>query len=243
MAGQRDGDRGRLRPCPVRERGCPALRTKTAPALRVPYALPRAPALRLLCWEHGWVLSRAAFFLINEYASQYPGTVETLRKTGPYVGNHTWSHPHLPQLSEQDMRTEITEGIPSTLLRPPYGDLGERETRVASELGYRMCTWTIDPLDWDGPGGLPDRVPDPCGGEGRPGGGQAGRVGAPVTRTCCRTSSAASGGGVCVLPEHEGYYAEHSGPAELLSPRLQQGTANRVPPSSCPHPRGCPAST
>ncbi|GAA2603629.1 polysaccharide deacetylase family protein [Streptomyces tubercidicus] len=120
------------------------------------------------------MLSRAAFFLINEYASRYPGTVETLRKTGPYVGNHTWSHPHLPQLSEQDMRTEITEGIPSTLLRPPYGDLGERETRVASELGYRMCTWTIDPLDWDGPGGLPDRVPDPCGGEGRPGGDKRG---------------------------------------------------------------------
>ncbi|MCW7987710.1 hypothetical protein XF35_21130 [Streptomyces platensis subsp. clarensis] len=42
-------------------------------------------------------------------------------------------------------------GLP-TLLRPPYGDLGERETRVASELGYRMCTWTSDTLDWDGSG-------------------------------------------------------------------------------------------
>ncbi|MCC3772071.1 polysaccharide deacetylase family protein, partial [Streptomyces sp. UNOC14_S4] len=96
---------------------------------------------------------RAAFFLINEYASQYPGTVETLRRQGHYVGNHTWSHPHLPQLSDQEVRTEITKGVASTLLRPPYGDFGERETRIAAELGYRMCTWTIDTLDWDGPGG------------------------------------------------------------------------------------------
>ncbi|MFI1797373.1 hypothetical protein ACH427_08455 [Streptomyces sp. NPDC020379] len=29
-------------------------------------------------------------------------------------------------------------------------DFGERETRVAAEPGYRMCTWTIDTPDWDG---------------------------------------------------------------------------------------------
>ncbi|MGW1071935.1 polysaccharide deacetylase family protein [Streptomyces sp. NPDC002537] len=102
---------------------------------------------------------RAAFFLINEYASRSPSVVETLRKQGHYVGNHTWSHPHLTQLSEQDARTEIRNGVPSTLLRPPYGDFGPRETRLAADLGYRICTWTIDTLDWDGPGGSSRSVP------------------------------------------------------------------------------------
>src|SRR3954447_4911732 len=35
---------------------------------------------------------RAAFFLINKYASTYPGIVSTLRQQGHWVGNHTWGH-------------------------------------------------------------------------------------------------------------------------------------------------------
>ncbi|MEU5424670.1 polysaccharide deacetylase family protein [Streptomyces olivoreticuli] len=96
---------------------------------------------------------RAAFFLINEFASQYPGITETLRAQGHWVGNHTYSHRHLTELSEADARAEIRDGLDSTLLRPPFGDYGDRETRIATELGYRMCTWTVDTLDWDGSGG------------------------------------------------------------------------------------------
>ncbi|MBT2386052.1 polysaccharide deacetylase family protein [Streptomyces sp. ISL-11] len=92
---------------------------------------------------------RGAFFLINQYASQQPRIAETLRRQGHWVGNHTYSHPHLRRLSEQDARTEIRRGLSSTLLRPPYGDFGDRETRIAAELGYRICTWTVDTLDWE----------------------------------------------------------------------------------------------
>ncbi|WKK23389.1 polysaccharide deacetylase family protein [Streptomyces olivoreticuli] len=100
---------------------------------------------------------RAVFFLINEFASQYPGITETLRAQGHWVGNHTYSHRRLPDLPEADARAEIRDGLDSTLLRPPFGDYGDRETRIASELGYRMCTWTVDTLDWDGSGGsFPD---------------------------------------------------------------------------------------
>ncbi|WKK24155.1 polysaccharide deacetylase family protein [Streptomyces olivoreticuli] len=103
---------------------------------------------------------RAVFFLINEFASQYPGITETLRAQGHWVGNHTYSHRRLPDLPEADARAEIRDGLDSTLLRPPFGDYGDRETRIASELGYRMCTWTVDTLDWDGSGGVsPTRPP------------------------------------------------------------------------------------
>src|SRR5215210_7984144 len=41
---------------------------------------------------------RAAFFLINEYASKYPAIVSMLRQQGHWVLNHTWSHPNLTTL-------------------------------------------------------------------------------------------------------------------------------------------------
>ncbi|MFE0046206.1 polysaccharide deacetylase family protein [Streptomyces albireticuli] len=96
---------------------------------------------------------RAAFFLVNSYASRYPKVAAALHAQGHWVGNHTWSHPHLRQLSEREARAEIRGGVDSTLLRPPYGDFGDRETRLAEELGYRICTWTVDTRDWEGPDG------------------------------------------------------------------------------------------
>lgn len=100
---------------------------------------------------------RAAFFLINEYASQHPQVARTLRRQGHWVGNHTYSHPHLTTLPEAEARGEIRDGVRSTLLRPPFGDYGPRETRIAASLGYRVCTWTVDTLDWENSGG---RFPD-----------------------------------------------------------------------------------
>ncbi|GGX97597.1 polysaccharide deacetylase family protein [Streptomyces hiroshimensis] len=100
---------------------------------------------------------RAAFFLINQYASQQPQVAETLRRQGHWVGNHTYSHPHLTKLGEDEVGREIRDGVRSTLFRPPFGDYGPRETRIAAGLGYRVCTWTVDTLDWDDADG---RFPD-----------------------------------------------------------------------------------
>ncbi|MGK5733551.1 polysaccharide deacetylase family protein [Streptomyces sp. URMC 124] len=100
---------------------------------------------------------RAAFFLINQYASQEPRVAETLRRQGHWVGNHTYSHPHLTRLPEAEARREIRDGIKSSLFRPPFGDFGPRETRIAASLGSRVCTWTVDTLDWeDSDGRFPD---------------------------------------------------------------------------------------
>ncbi|MFI1972132.1 polysaccharide deacetylase family protein [Streptomyces cinnamoneus] len=100
---------------------------------------------------------RAAFFLINEYAEQYPRVAQELRRQGHWVGNHTYSHPHLPGLTEEAARREIRDGVRSTLFRPPYGAYGPRETRIASGLGSRVCTWTVDTRDWEERNG---RFPD-----------------------------------------------------------------------------------
>ncbi|WP_171165962.1 polysaccharide deacetylase family protein [Streptomyces sp. I05A-00742] len=91
---------------------------------------------------------RAAFFLINKYASQYPQITTALRQQGHWVGSHTWSHRQLTRLTDQELQDELRNGLPGNFLRPPYGDVGPRETEVAASLGQRVCNWTLDTYDW-----------------------------------------------------------------------------------------------
>jgi peptidoglycan/xylan/chitin deacetylase (PgdA/CDA1 family) len=92
---------------------------------------------------------RAAFFLINQYAKSYPTSiVNALRQQGHWVLNHTYSHPDLTKLSSADVGWQIRNGVASNLLRPPYGAYNSRVSSIAGGLGYRICTWTIDTLDW-----------------------------------------------------------------------------------------------
>jgi peptidoglycan/xylan/chitin deacetylase (PgdA/CDA1 family) len=97
---------------------------------------------------------RAAFFLINSFARSYPDIVATLRQQGHWVHNHTWSHPNLTTLSDAAVGEEIRRGIYTNRLRPPYGAYNSRVATIASTRGYRICTWTIDSLDWQRPDGV-----------------------------------------------------------------------------------------
>jgi peptidoglycan/xylan/chitin deacetylase (PgdA/CDA1 family) len=97
---------------------------------------------------------RAAFFLINEYARKYPDIVSTLRRQGHWVLNHTYSHPDLTTLSNANVSWQIRNGVASNRLRPPYGAYGSRVSSIAGNLGYRICTWTIDSRDWQRPDGV-----------------------------------------------------------------------------------------
>jgi peptidoglycan/xylan/chitin deacetylase (PgdA/CDA1 family) len=92
---------------------------------------------------------RAAFFLINQNAKSYPDIVSTLRQQGHWVLNHSYSHPDLTLLSNSSVSWQIRNGIASNRLRPPYGAYNSRVSSIASSLGYRICTWTIDTRDWE----------------------------------------------------------------------------------------------
>jgi len=96
---------------------------------------------------------RAAFFLINQYAKDYPSIVSTLRQQGHWVLNHSYSHPDLTAIPASQVSWQIRRGVYSNLLRPPYGAYNSTVSGIASTLGYRICTWTIDTLDWQKPDG------------------------------------------------------------------------------------------
>ena len=102
----------------------------------------------------------ATFFVLGSPVERLPDTVLRTARGGHEIGNHGYSHTSLLRLSNDAMRREIrrtdrairaTGVTPLPLLRPPYGawdGVGGRVDRVASSLGYRVVTWTVDPTDY-----------------------------------------------------------------------------------------------
>lgn len=102
------------------------------------------------------------FFVVGENAAEYPEILQRAVREGHDIGNHTWSHPNLAKMSDENVRSQIkrteeaiTNAIGSrpTLFRPPYGSVTAHQKRfIHDELGYEIILWEVDPLDWKNPG-------------------------------------------------------------------------------------------
>ncbi len=102
---------------------------------------------------------KATFFLTGKWLDSYPELGAAIAGRGHALGNHTRSHPHLTQLTDDEIRDELAvterkakEACGRSLgpfFRPPYGEHDERTDRIAAEAGYGyIIMWTIDSLDW-----------------------------------------------------------------------------------------------
>ena len=49
----------------------------------------------------------ATFFVVGAWVDKYPESVEALHKAGHQIQNHSNTHPHMPQLSREQMKDEI----------------------------------------------------------------------------------------------------------------------------------------
>jgi peptidoglycan-N-acetylglucosamine deacetylase len=112
-----------------------------------PQTLPILDLLR----EHD---GRATFFVLGESVE---GREEILARTiaeGHEIGNHTFSHPHAMQRTDDELAHDIARcqrllGHEPTLFRPPYGEDPLRMARIAE--ARRLPTtvlWSVDPVDW-----------------------------------------------------------------------------------------------
>jgi peptidoglycan-N-acetylglucosamine deacetylase len=105
--------------------------------------------------------AQASFFVIGEKAKAWPELVEREARDGDTIGDHTWSHPNLTQLSasvvwaelarDKSLITELTGKAPS-LWRPPYEAFNPPVLAIASGLGMKMQLWSVDTGDWQLPG-------------------------------------------------------------------------------------------
>lgn len=112
----------------------------------------------------------ATFFVIGMEASDSPSLLRRIYSEGHEIGNHTYMHPHMDDVSRPRFRLELnlTErlfgsllGIKPVLFRPPYGIDHQPESAnevdllpIPQSLGYVIIGSRIDPHDWGGePGG------------------------------------------------------------------------------------------
>ena len=105
---------------------------------------------------------KATFFVVGKHANWYSKPIIEASKEGHEIGNHTFSHPDISNLSSDDIKKEIKEcedalikltGKKPTLFRPPYGSYGKDQLgEIAKECGYKIILWTsIDAKDWKNP--------------------------------------------------------------------------------------------
>lgn len=101
------------------------------------------------------------FFFGGFWLQEYPQVAQEIFLAGHELGNHSMTHPHLTQLSAQEIREELLAtqellleitGEKPRYFRPPFGDYNNQVLEVAAELGYQTIQWSIDSLDWRNPG-------------------------------------------------------------------------------------------
>ena len=99
----------------------------------------------------------ATFFLCGYWVEKYPEEVQKIAAAGHDLGNHSATHPHMSQISAEEITKELQEchqavkeltGIDMELFRPPFGEYDNHVIETATANGYFSIQWDVDSLDW-----------------------------------------------------------------------------------------------
>ncbi|WP_030442589.1 polysaccharide deacetylase family protein [Actinoplanes subtropicus] len=102
---------------------------------------------------------RATMFNEGQYAAAYPAQVAAETRAGMWVGNHSYTHPHLTTETQAQIDSEISRtqtaianagGGRPKLFRPPYGETNATVRAVAAKYGLTQIIWDVDSQDWNG---------------------------------------------------------------------------------------------
>ena len=86
-------------------------------------------------------------------------TDKALADAGNEVMNHSSTHPHMAQLSAEQIEAEVNTcadkikdvtGTRPTLFRCPYGEYNDTVISAINALGMHAVQWDVDSLDWKG---------------------------------------------------------------------------------------------
>ncbi len=107
---------------------------------------------------------KGTFFMIGETASDNTSLLRRVYREGHEIGNHTWTHPDISEISNRqvDLELNLTErlfaselGVQPLYFRPPYSIDQEPDTNDQAapveriqNLGYTIIGNKIDTNDW-----------------------------------------------------------------------------------------------
>jgi peptidoglycan/xylan/chitin deacetylase (PgdA/CDA1 family) len=102
----------------------------------------------------------ATFFMTGVFAETYPQVAKEIAADGYDIGDHTYHHLTMTELSQPQASFEVTQGaqiiesitgrnrVP--LFRFPYGAFNQSLLQIVNSLGYGSFLQTVDTLGWEG---------------------------------------------------------------------------------------------
>ncbi len=102
---------------------------------------------------------KAAFFLVGNYIETCPDLVKRMVDEGHLVGNHTYTHPDMSEISTEESfkdelerlekrYSEVTGKTMKKYYRPPQGKYSDSNLKMADKMGYKTVFWSLAYVDW-----------------------------------------------------------------------------------------------
>lgn len=101
----------------------------------------------------------ATFFVVGNYLSTSPELVKRMVEDGHTVGNHSYHHPDMSSMSQEEFSNELSEletlykeitGKTMTrFYRPPQGKYSTHSLQLAQAAGYKTFFWSLAYVDWN----------------------------------------------------------------------------------------------
>ena len=105
--------------------------------------------------------AKATFFAVGDNVHKHPEIIRKVQEAGHAIGNHThnhlkgWSTPNSAYYANIELaETVLANQLPSLfqsarLFRPPYGQIGPRQSQDLISKGYKVVMWSILTADYD----------------------------------------------------------------------------------------------
>lgn len=104
--------------------------------------------------------AKATFFVVGYFLETSPDLVKRMVAEGHTVGNHTYHHPDMSSISDEEsfakelndvaaLYKEITGEEMVKYYRPPQGKYSTENLKMAQDLGYKTFFWSLAYVDWN----------------------------------------------------------------------------------------------
>lgn len=102
----------------------------------------------------------ATFFVVGHFLESAPNIVKRMVLDGHSIGNHTFHHPDMSKISNQEsfqkemddvaqLFEEVTGKKMAMFYRPPQGKYNKKNLEMAKEMGYSTFFWSLAYVDWN----------------------------------------------------------------------------------------------
>ena len=101
---------------------------------------------------------QAIFFVTYDFAKDNPELIRRMIDEGHIVGNHTYRHYTMDEVSEEVAKEEVTYlhdymekeyGYTMSYFRFPKGEFSEQALGIVNNFGYKSVFWSFAYADWD----------------------------------------------------------------------------------------------